>query len=350
MNKRVRPRSVQELTSSYWLGLGPRAKASWVEKAFSYWRGRGFPHYELSRAEMRREFEGLCRITPDFVIQGDELRACTAGLRLANFFHPHMWRVPAGRYRTPRQAFSNDDTLRTCIRKALTLCRDRRPLSVNSLRRMLLSLTNTASVSNFRPAIASAVMQLYSGDGDVVLDFCAGFGGRALAASALQRKYIGFEASRQNARALKRMVGILTEMGLARGKVYIRSGRAEKLFAKIPTRSVSLVFTSPPYYNRERYSSDLDQSFLRYRTYSSWRDKFLKTAIAESSRVLRKGGKLVLNIGDYANYPISRDAFEACSKTLMFVRTYRLRIPLLPYQRNHSKETYKYEPVFVFER
>lgn len=343
-----RPRTVLELRSSYWAELGPKAKKAWVEKAFRYWRRRGFPHYQLSDSEIKREFEHLSRVRPISVIRGEEIRACTTGLRLANYFHPHMWEISVGRYRNPAEIFSNDKLLHLCIEKALTVCKDRPPLSPNSLRRMLISFTNTASVSNFRPAVARALVSMYSGSDDSVLDFCAGFGGRMLGALTLERNYSGIEASRKTAKALVRMNHALKQLVLSRGLATISHGSAEEILPDLPSNSVSLVITSPPYFDRERYSREHSQSFLRYKSYQAWRDLFLRTTIAESARILERGGKLVLNVADCGPYPIAGDAFDICRRELAHLRTFRLRIPLRPYQRNHRRRVYKHEDVFVF--
>ena len=39
---------------------------------------------------------------------------------------------------------------------------------------------------------------------------------------------------------------------------------------------LDMVFTSPPYFDREQYSEDDEQSFKSYPMYSDWRDNFLK--------------------------------------------------------------------------
>jgi 16S rRNA G966 N2-methylase RsmD len=344
-----RPTSPLQLTSDYWRGLSWRAQERWVDEALQYWRERGFPHFKLSRTQILTEFARLCRVDPAFVLRGRELRACTTGLRLANYFHPHMWRVPANRYRSPWQVFVDDEALRICIRNTLFYCRDRLPLGRNSLRRSLQTLTNTSSVWNFKPAVARALYQMFSHDGDVVLDFCAGFGGRLLAALSLRRHYLGIEPSRQTLRGLMRMERTLTRMGLVRGRATLWHGCAEDLLADLSRRSASLVFTSPPYFDRERYSSDGRQSFRRYPTYERWREEFLMAVIAESSRILVRKGKLVLNVADRGTYPIAQDAVAFASRELKQIETYKMRMPLRPYQRR-SGNTYRHEPVFVFEK
>lgn len=346
----TRPKSVLELRSEYWRQLSPLTQVRWVERAFRYWRKRGFPYNRLNLDAIRNEFSRLCEIDPGFVVRGHELRACTLGLRLANYFHPHMWRLQSSRYRSPWHAFANDDLLRLCIRKALTHCDDRLPLAPNSLRRQLQSLTNTASVWNFRPAVARALMQMYSRNGDTILDFCAGFGGRLLAALSLNRRYIGIEPSLATLRGLKRMAGKLSLLAGPRAGIKLLRGRAEKLLRRLPSKSVGLVLTSPPYFDRERYMMNGDVTIRLYADYEAWCDKFLRVTIEESARLLRPGGKLILNVADTSKYPIARDTQRIAADHFHLCEVYKLRIPIRSFQRRQLGRIYRYEPVFVFER
>ncbi len=321
-----------------------------MEQALCYWRERGFPRIRLNLNGIRHEFSRLCQIDSDFVVQGHELRACTLGLRLANYFHPHMWRLHSSRYRSPWNAFADDDVLRLCIRKALTHCHDRPPLTPNSLRRQLQSLTNTASVWNFRPAVARALMQMYSRDGDTILDFCAGFGGRLLGAMSLNRRYIGIEPSVRTLRGLERMSRKLLSLNLSCGKAKLLHGCAEEVLPQLRSSSVGLVLTSPPYFDRERYCQDDPKRFPRYASYPEWLDGFLQATIEESARLLVPSGKLILNVADAGKYRIVRDTQRLAARNFHLRQVYHLRMPVRPFQRRQLGRIYRYEPVFVFER
>jgi hypothetical protein len=63
-----------------------------------------------------------------------------------------------------------------------------------------------------------------------------------------------------------------------------------------------LGYTSPPYFNRERYSDDPEQSFRKYSTYERWRDGFLKDTFQNAYDFLDDGGQFFWNI---ANIKIS---------------------------------------------
>lgn len=344
------PKSVIELTSERWRQLSPRSQSRWVERALCYWRHRGFPRIKLTVSEIRHDFSRLCELEPSFVLEGRDLRASTLALRLANYFHPHMWRLRSSRYRSPWDAFLDDEALRLCIRKALTYCHDRPPLAPNSLRRQLQALTNTASVWNFRPAVARTLMQLFSREGDAVLDFCAGFGGRLLAALSLERHYIGVEPSRDTLRGLERMSHRLSSMNLSHGRACLFRGSAEEVLPRLPSSSVSLVLTSPPYFDREHYAEGRRRGFPQYVSYEVWRDGFLRVTMEESARLLKRGGTLILNVADTSKYRIVQDTQRLAARHFVLRQIYRLRVPVRPFQRRQLGRIYRHEPVLVFER
>jgi SAM-dependent methyltransferase len=343
------PKTLLQLTSRYWLTLSPRSQQRWINRAFHYWRSLGFPYVSLSSQEIQREFCQLSKIEPPSVLKGRELRAGTVGLRLANYFQRHMLRIQANRYRSPWHVFSDDQALKLCIRKSLRHCHDRRPLAPNAMRRSLQTLTNTSSVWNFRPALARTIYQMYSSDGDSVVDFSAGFGGRLLAALTLKRHYIGIEPSRRTFCGLSRMQRRLLRLRLTLGTASLHNTAAEDALFRLPDRSATLVFTSPPYFDRERYANDMLQSFRRYPDYDRWRDEFLEPVIRESARILVPRGKLVLSVANCGPYPIAWDCLAIARNCLSHHETLKMRIPVRPYQ-HRVRRPYRHEPVYVFER
>jgi hypothetical protein len=61
---------------------------------------------------------------------------------------------------------------------------------------------------------------------------------------------------------------------------------------------LDLVFTSPPYFDREQYSEDEEQSYKMYPTYDNWRDNFLKPTLTTAYEYLRNDRYLLWNIAD----------------------------------------------------
>lgn len=59
-----------------------------------------------------------------------------------------------------------------------------------------------------------------------------------------------------------------------------------------------LVFTSPPYFNRECYSEDENQSYKKFSSYDLWRDEFLRPTLKNAYDFLNHERYLLWNIAD----------------------------------------------------
>jgi len=74
------------------------------------------------------------------------------------------------------------------------------------------------------------------------------------------------------------------------------------------------VFTSPPYFDRERYSIEDTQSWKRYGTsLELWLNGFLFKVIEKSFKWLKEGGRLILNINDVSNAPFCKRMLDYAS-------------------------------------
>jgi hypothetical protein len=77
---------------------------------------------------------------------------------------------------------------------------------------------------------------------------------------------------------------------------------------------LDLVFTSPPYFNRESYSEDETQSLKKFPFYEGWRDGFLKPTLKTAYSYLRKDRYLLWNIADILvgdqYYPLEQDSID----------------------------------------
>ena len=62
------------------------------------------------------------------------------------------------------------------------------------------------------------------------------------------------------------------------------------------SESLDLCFTSPPYFDTEKYSDEESQSYKKFPTKDEWVNGFLKTTIENCYRGLKKGGYMLYNI------------------------------------------------------
>lgn len=341
---------VLTLKGSHWRALSLPAQEEVVTVCFSYWRKCGFPYYQLSDKEILYEYQRLTRVAKGRVLIGNEIRMQTAGLRLANYFHPQMWHVPVGRYRSPFACFHDDKALRSLIRRAFTVFPDRYSVNPSNMRRMLRTFNGTASVSNFRPTAAKAIYEHFSTDNDRVLDFSAGYGGRLLGCLALARSYLGIDPCTDQVKGLRAMYSKLQSLLPTQSTVEIVHACAEDFIPTLPTGHFALVFSSPPYFDRERYSMEPSQSYIRYPSYDRWLRHFLSPITTEAARVLRHGGFFIINVADVNGLGLTKDAVLLAAQHLTPVQVLRLRLANKPYLRRDQTLPHRYESILVFQK
>jgi hypothetical protein len=109
------------------------------------------------------------------------------------------------------------------------------------------------------------------------------------------------------------------------------------------------VFSSPPYFDREKYGTERDQSFLRYPTLEEWRERFLKKVIDESARLLSPNGYLVLNVCEKP-LDIAAMTLAMAQHNYLLNKIWKMRLAKLPYKRSNRSEVYKWEPILVFKK
>lgn len=341
---------VLNLKGREWTEKSLRDRERLVELCFHYWRERGFPHRDLSDADIVREYSQLETVNADQVIHDGEIRSFMIGMGLANCFQPQMWVVKVKGCQSPFSTFMNDAALRRAIRTALTIWEDRSAINASNLRRMLSSFSRTSRVSNFRPTAAKAIYERYSKDGDTVVDFSAGYGGRMLGCLPLDRMYVGIDPCLDQIKGLRTMKAKLRSLVKIKARVRIKRACAEDFLSTLPANSVALIFSSPPYFDLERYSTEQSQSYVRFPVYEQWLTGFLEKVLCESRRILKRGGYLVVNVADVNGYALAEDTLQLATRYFKLADTLRLRLSHLPYQREHPTKAYKYEPVFIFRK
>lgn len=329
------------------VSMTDRRRKYWLERARSFWRLAGFPYPNLSEFERRHEFELVKSVCANSIFSGNLLVHSTLGLRLANSFHPQIWRVRE-HGRSPVELFEDDRHLVRALEKAARFWPNRRCWNAQCLR-SVLRIMFRIRVSNFRPTVARALLDRFSGPSDAVLDFSAGYGGRLLGALTLNRTYVGVDPAAAQVIGLKSMSADLRPQDGAR--VRIVRGCAEDILPRLSSGEFSVVFSSPPYFDCERYSDESTQSYIRYPVYEAWRDRFLTAVLGESHRVLARGGRLILNVADFVRAPVARDAESICRRWFGAPRAvFRMLISSGPVDRGSAGRPYRWEPIYVFKK
>lgn len=127
---------------------------------------------------------------------------------------------------------------------------------------------------------------------------------------------------------------------------------------------LDISFTSPPYFNREQYSQDENQSFKAYGEYEDWRENFLRPTLSTIYEYMKNDRYILWNI---ASIKIGKDTYfdlEGDSKSILeeLGCEYKGKIKMLMTRmvgldpsksgiKNsviHNGKAYKFEPIFVF--
>jgi hypothetical protein len=129
-----------------------------------------------------------------------------------------------------------------------------------------------------------------------------------------------------------------------------------------------LVFSSPPYFNREAYSEDENQSYKKYSSYDSWRDHFLRPTLQNAYDFLNHERYLLWNIADLKvgkkYLPLEQDSIQIAKELgFEYKETVLMALMNMPgsnrveengeataknYLKLDNGKTMKYEPVHVF--
>lgn len=320
-------------------------KKNIVKTLTVYIKNNGYPHRKMSSSNLLDEMERLIK-TKSVLLDNDLLQINIIGVPIANYFHPHMVKVKCMKnYRTPYEQFKDPALLEDALARLFEL--NRKP-SLAEIRKILKTRDGVRSVSNFRPSISKYIYETYAPNNGRVLDPCAGYGGRLVGLIATRKNlsYHGIDPHHKTCIGNMKLGSFFKEKDFE-FKLRLDCGCAEDVMPEI-NEKFNLIFTSPPYFNTEKYSFSKSQSWVRYPTYDLWRDKFLKVLIDESYRLLEDNSYFIINIKNYKKYPIADDTVQIAKQKFEHVKTYSMKFPNADYSL--GKTTWHSEPILVFRK
>lgn len=326
-------------------------KGEIVDVLFKYYRHYGYPYAELSPFQLTREMEKLCG-TKNPELPDNHLQSNTVGILLANYFHPHMMKVRClDRYMSPYDLYMNDTKFRDAIKRRLDLGQK---ANAAGIRRILRTRDGVRSVVNFKPAIAKFIYDRYCPENGKVLDPCAGYGGRLAGCIASNKgiQYHGIDPDGNSATGNMKMAAFFREVREIERSFNFEFkfdlGCAEEIMPHLKDESYDVIFTSPPYFDVERYSSSPDQSYKKFDTYDKWRQGFLRQIIEHSSRLINSQGHVIINVKNYKNMKIADDVLSFASDIgLKLQKTYHMRLANSEFYRHEDVPKFHTEPIFV---
>ena len=155
------------------------------------------------------------------------------------------------------------------------------------------------NIQNFKPqnarAIAEELCPVMWGN---VYDYSCGYGGRLLGISCSNMKYnyIGVDPNTETVKYLKYFNELLEEAVGVTGTII------QDVSEEYQPTDIDLAFSSPPYFNLEKYSDEDTQCMVRYNTLEEWFEGYVAPTMESIYRSLNDDGTFATNISDYKTY------------------------------------------------
>jgi hypothetical protein len=236
---------------------------------------------------------------------------------------------------------------------------------------------------NFPPLTAKFLYEYFTEhieDEDItVYDPSSGWGGRILGAMCSDRRlhYIGTDPNPDNVGRYENVAEFYNThcfqsnpfWGRSNPNTYsVFTNGSEDIYNNSEFRKhegqVDFVFTSPPYFNREQYSQDENQSFKKFSAYDDWRDNFLKPTLTTAYKMLKDDRYICWNIADIKVgsdkfIPLEQDSIDIVeSLGGKYIDTYKMLMTRMigidaSSVKNSvkvGKDYFKFEPILIFKK
>ena len=229
--------------------------------------------------------------------------------------------------------------------------------SPNDMRSMF-AFVGAGYCSNFRPATSKALYELYGKDNCKVLDTSSGFGGRLLGFFTAKNtsEYVGIDPN--TADSCNRFIEFMQMRFGLNKKAYVNKiGSEDFTIENYPQYEnyFDISFTSPPYFDTEKYSDSDTQSYKKFNTYDSWVDGFYRNTIYNSCNALKIHGTFAINIFEKVDNikEYTEEFLNDCGFYIIKEDKYLLRV-MSGTQKGEDgefytrkKDSYNYEPIWV---
>ena len=229
--------------------------------------------------------------------------------------------------------------------------------SPNDMRSMF-AFVGAGYCSNFRPATAKTIYELYGKENCKVLDTSSGFGGRLLGFFTAKNtsEYVGIDPN--TADSCNRFIEFMQmRFGLNKEAYVNKIGSEDFTIENYPQYEnyFDISFTSPPYFDTEKYSDSDTQSYKKFNTYDLWVDGFYRNTIYNSCNALKIDGTFAINIFEKVDNikEYTEEFLNDCGFYIIKEDKYLLRV-MSGTQKGEDgefytrkKDSYNYEPIWV---
>lgn len=219
------------------------------------------------------------------------------GQTINRFLFPNMMTAePKGRgSNSLRDRFLDDAKLKRAIRICFEFREGDKLVYPTALRRAL-ELVTGENIQNFKAQNARAIIEhccpvLWGR----AYDYSCGYGGRLLGitASNLHIEYVGVDPNTETVENLRLLNDLIEQAGGRRGEIH------QSVSEEFEPEDIDCAFSSPPYFNLEKYSDEPTQCMNRYDSLDNWFEGYVVPTMQNIHKGLNPDGVFATNIADY---------------------------------------------------
>lgn len=204
------------------------------------------------------------------------------GRLMMTHFNPHFWDVATSKSKPISQAFENKHNIYKCVNISIS---EEESLSFN---RLLREISHHCShfnrTSHFAPGFARSIIRLLNCSEKRVFDPCCGWGGRLIGSWLEDCEYVGCDVSPNTVNGLLQIAEYIDyDVNIANASCL-----------EVDWPECDLVFTSPPFYDKEEYVGG-NQPWKIFRSRKEWLDKFVGPF---AHKCLNSGASVALYLDD----------------------------------------------------
>lgn len=253
-----------------------------------------YPQY--TPAELNKDWDNLCKWTST---DNDISSTSRIGMKLSEHYCPNFYDIENNTGISFKSLWTP-----TNLEKILRWNRKSHSTPyLSELKRGIYFCCGLTKNTMYRPQMMKLACLKYKPE--IVLDPCAGWGGRMLGAVSYGAQYIAFEP---NTTTYNNLMSMANFLGIQNKVTLICDDARNMKQYNLP--KVDLVLTSPPYFDLEVYTHEQTQSITNIPTYQDWADGFLREVIKLGIEHLKDNGTSCWNVGKVKNRDMNVDVLK----------------------------------------
>lgn len=231
------------------------------------------------------------------------------GLLLLDYLFPNLHlAITCNEWQNMYERFYDDSILKRAIKTYLDSGK-----IIYNLRTLFFSYARLFydTPINFSPMRAKAIYEHYCPAGGVIYDYSAGYGGRMLGAlcSKQDYTYIAVEPNLNTYNNLLTLGNYIEKTLNRTDRHHIYNVCSEDFV--LEAESVDFIFSCPPFFKKELYSDEKNQSTNKFSDYNKWLENYVRPTIRNSYIALKEQGVYGVDILNYSycgkDYPLIED-------------------------------------------